>query len=48
MMMIEENSSEYLSPKNFIAESGFKEKCVSQKDFLQPGSCFSGNANNLI
>ena len=48
MMIIEEKSSEYSSPKKFITASGFMEKNLSQTNLLRPESCLGVRKENLV
>lgn len=48
MMIIEEKSSEYSSPKKYITASGFMEKNLSQTDLFRPESFLGVKRENLV
>ena len=48
MMIIEEKSSEYSSPKKFITASGFMDKNTSQSDLLMPDNYLGVRRSNVL
>ena len=48
MIIIEENSSEYSSPKKFITASGFYSNNASQRDLLRPESYLGIGGTNRV
>jgi hypothetical protein len=48
MMMIEEKSSEYSSPKKFITASGFMDKNLSQTDLSRPENFLGVRRGNIV
>lgn len=48
MMIIEQNSSEYSSPKKMVTASGFLDNGMSQRDLLRPESCLGVGGERRI